>query len=69
MEFAERIRKEKEGEAKFNFLNPTNPYHAFYLHKIEAFKSGAARKDIVRARFAYTLKLRLLERRMAAAAR
>jgi hypothetical protein len=40
MDFAEKIRKEKEGETKFNFLNPSNPYHAFFLHKVEDFKSG-----------------------------
>ena len=42
MDFAERIRKEKEGEVKFNFLNQSNPYHAFFLHKVEEFRSGTA---------------------------
>lgn len=42
LDFAERIRKEKEGEAKFNFLNPGNPYHAYFLHKIEEIKSGVS---------------------------
>eukprot|EP00047_Mylnosiga_fluctuans_P003942 m.231853 g.231853 ORF g.231853 m.231853 type:complete len:692 (+) comp12270_c0_seq1:22-2097(+) len=40
-EFAERIRKEKEGEPKFQFLMPTSPYHAYYLHKVDDFRKGA----------------------------
>lgn len=40
MDYAEKIRKEREGETKFNFLNPSNPYYPFFLHKIEDFKAG-----------------------------
>lgn len=40
LDFAERIRKEKEGEVKFNFLNPGNPYHVYFQHKVTEFKEG-----------------------------
>ena len=33
-EFAERIKQNEAGNAKFNFLSPSDPYHAYYLHKI-----------------------------------
>ena len=33
-EFAERIKQNEAGNAKFNFLTPSDPYHAYYLHKI-----------------------------------
>lgn len=39
-EFADRIRKEKESEVKFNFLNSNNPYNAYFLHMIEEIRSG-----------------------------
>lgn len=42
MDYAEKIRKEKEGETKFNFLNPSNPYYPFFLHKVEDFKAGGS---------------------------
>ena len=28
------------GNVKFNFLNPTDPYHAYYQHKINEIKEG-----------------------------
>eukprot|EP01147_Barroeca_monosierra_P001370 gene1371-4545_t len=40
--FAERIRKEKEGDVKFNFLKPNNPYHAYFIHMVEEVKAGRA---------------------------
>lgn len=39
-EFVERIREQKKGEVKFNFLKANNPYHAYFLHRIDEFKAG-----------------------------
>ncbi|EDQ86920.1 uncharacterized protein MONBRDRAFT_33566 [Monosiga brevicollis MX1] len=39
-DFADRIRKEKAGEVKFNFLQPDNPYHAYFVHMVEEVRSG-----------------------------
>lgn len=42
LDFAEKIRKEKEKDAKFNFLTPTDPYHAYYRSKVQGFIDGTA---------------------------
>ena len=39
-EFESRIRKNELNNAKFNFLNPSDPYHAYYQHKVREFKEG-----------------------------
>ena len=41
-EFAERIKQNEAGNPKFNFLNPSDPYHAYYVHKIGEIKEGVA---------------------------
>ncbi|XP_044258297.1 splicing factor 3A subunit 1-like [Tribolium madens] len=33
-EFEARLRQNELGNPKFNFLNPVNPYHAYYQHKV-----------------------------------
>ncbi|CAI9090691.1 OLC1v1025514C1 [Oldenlandia corymbosa var. corymbosa] len=33
-EFEKRIIASNAGNAKFNFLNPTDPYHAYYQHRL-----------------------------------
>lgn len=39
-EFESRIRKNEMNNSKFNFLNPSDPYHAYYQHKVREFKEG-----------------------------
>ncbi|KAK3096249.1 hypothetical protein FSP39_024939 [Pinctada imbricata] len=39
-EFESRIKKNEVNNAKFNFLNTTDPYHAYYQHKVKEFKEG-----------------------------
>lgn len=36
-EFEERIRANEANNVKFNFLNPNDPYHAYYQHKKREF--------------------------------
>ncbi len=39
-EFEERIRANEANNPKFNFLNPNDPYHAYYQHKKKEFHEG-----------------------------
>ncbi|KAM6954705.1 splicing factor 3A subunit 1 [Aplochiton taeniatus] len=39
-EFEARIRQNEINNPKFNFLNPNDPYHAYYRHKVNEFKEG-----------------------------
>ncbi len=39
-EFEGRIRQNEAGNPKFNFLNNTDPYHAYYQHKIKEIQEG-----------------------------
>ncbi|CAA6673377.1 unnamed protein product [Spirodela intermedia] len=38
-EFERRILAHNAGNAKFNFLIPTDPYHAYYQHRLSEFRS------------------------------
>jgi splicing factor 3A subunit 1 len=42
-EFEARIRQNELGNPKFNFLNPGDPYHAYYQHKVNDFREGKGR--------------------------
>merc|ERR1719419_882765 len=41
-EFESRIRQNEANNTKFNFLTQTDPYHAYYKHKVQEFKEGKA---------------------------
>ena len=41
-EFESRIRQNEANNAKFNFLTTTDPYHAYYKHKVTEFREGRA---------------------------
>jgi len=36
----ERLRQSEKNNAKFCFLNPTDPFHAYYAFKVQEAKSG-----------------------------
>lgn len=40
LEFEERIKLNEAGNNKFNFLTHTDPYHAYYRHKIKEIQEG-----------------------------
>ncbi len=40
VQFEERIRENEKHNAKFSFLNPNDPYHAYYQYKIVETKEG-----------------------------
>ena len=37
-EFEERIRGNEADNPKFNFLNPNDPYNAYYAHKLKEYQ-------------------------------
>lgn len=39
-EFESRIRQNEQNNPKFNFLNPGDPYHAYYQHKVKEIQEG-----------------------------
>ncbi|CAF3094846.1 unnamed protein product [Rotaria socialis] len=40
--FESKVKEAESNNAKFNFLNPHDPYHAYYLHKVKEFMEGKA---------------------------
>lgn len=46
-EFEKRILANEKDNVKFQFLQPTSPFHAYYQLKIKTFKEGDAGKDVV----------------------
>ena len=40
IEFEQRIKQNEINNPKFNFLNPGDPYHAYYKHKVVLIRSG-----------------------------
>ena len=40
--FESKVKDAEANNAKFNFLNPHDPYHAYYLHKVKEFMEGKA---------------------------
>ncbi|CAG8527863.1 15230_t:CDS:2 [Funneliformis caledonium] len=46
VQFEERIRENEKHNAKFSFLNPNDPYHAYYQYKIAETKEGKVPKKV-----------------------
>uniref|UniRef100_H2YW43 Splicing factor 3A subunit 1 n=1 Tax=Ciona savignyi TaxID=51511 RepID=H2YW43_CIOSA len=46
-EFEARIRQNEINNSKFNFLNGTDPYHAYYRHKVKEFIEGKGKEPAV----------------------
>ena len=40
--FESKVKEAEANNSKFNFLNPHDPYHAYYLHKVKEFMEGKA---------------------------
>jgi splicing factor 3A subunit 1 len=39
-QFEEKIRENQRNDPKFSFLNPADPYHAYYRHRIQRVSAG-----------------------------
>jgi len=46
-EFEHRIKQNEVNNPKFNFLNPGDPYHAYYQHKVVQIREGKAEPEKV----------------------
>ncbi|KAJ8517550.1 hypothetical protein ONZ45_g5272 [Pleurotus djamor] len=44
-QFEDKIREGQRSDPKFSFLNPADPYHAYYRHRIEKVMRGEALDD------------------------
>ncbi|KAJ1512771.1 hypothetical protein HMI54_007772 [Coelomomyces lativittatus] len=42
IQFEEKIRENEKNNSKFYFLNPKDPYHAYYQWKLVEYKEGGA---------------------------
>lgn len=40
LQFEDKIRESQRSEPKFSFLNPNDPYHEYYRHRIEKVLAG-----------------------------
>ena len=43
-DFEDKVRQNEIANSKFNFFNATDPYHAYYQHKIKEFREGKAQE-------------------------
>ena len=39
-QFEERVREGQRSDPKFSFLNPADPYHAYYRHRMDKVDQG-----------------------------
>ena len=44
-QFEERVREGQRSDPKFSFLNPADPYHGYYRHKMEKVAQGELEDD------------------------
>ncbi|KAJ7582921.1 Pre-mRNA splicing factor PRP21 like protein-domain-containing protein [Mycena floridula] len=44
-QFEDKIREGQRSDPKFSFLNPADPYHGYYRHKMERIFQGEAEED------------------------
>lgn len=40
MQFEDKVRENQRSDPKFSFLNPADPYHAYYRHKMVKVEQG-----------------------------
>jgi len=45
IEFEQRIKQNEINNPKFNFLNPGDPYHAYYQHRVVVIREGKVEPD------------------------
>lgn len=44
-QFEDKIREGQRSDPKFSFLNPADPYHAYYRHKMDKVLQGDVEDD------------------------
>ena len=45
-QFEDKIRENQRQDPKFSFLNPADPYHAYYRHRMEKVMRGEVDEDM-----------------------
>lgn len=45
--FEERVREGQRSDPKFSFLNPADPYHAYYRHKMDKVAKGEVEEEVL----------------------
>lgn len=40
LQFEDKVRENQRSDPKFSFLNPADPYHAYYRHKMTKLEQG-----------------------------
>ena len=48
VEFESKIRMNEQSNPKFNFLNPGDPYHAYYQHRVVVIREGKAEPEKIK---------------------
>ncbi|KAI0781153.1 Pre-mRNA splicing factor PRP21 like protein-domain-containing protein [Trametes elegans] len=48
-QFEDKIRENQRGDPKFAFLNPADPYHAYYRHRMDKVVRGEVEEDAAAA--------------------
>ena len=46
-QFEDKIRENQRQDPKFSFLNPADPYHAYYRHRMEKVVRGEVDEEPV----------------------
>lgn len=46
-QFEDKIRENQRQDPKFSFLNPADPYHAYYRHRMEKVMHGEVEDEVV----------------------
>lgn len=46
-QFEDKIRENQRQDPKFSFLNPADPYHAYYRHRMEKVLRGEVEDEVV----------------------
>jgi splicing factor 3A subunit 1 len=44
--FEDKIRENQRSDPKFSFLNPADPYHAYYRNRMERIAQGELLEDV-----------------------
>jgi splicing factor 3A subunit 1 len=44
-QFEDKIRENQRQDPKFSFLNPADPYHAYYRHRMDKIAAGEELED------------------------
>jgi splicing factor 3A subunit 1 len=45
-QFEDKIRENQRQDPKFSFLNPADPYHAYYRHRMDRISAGEEVEEV-----------------------